>query len=361
MSKTRELIVMVDDDSAILRAGKNVLSERYAVATFSSAKKLFEFLKTNKPALILLDVMMPEMDGYETIKKLKADENGKNIPVIFLTGKTDAENELEGLGLGAIDYISKPFIPPLLLKRIEVHLLVESQKQTLEQQSRQLQDFNDNLRLMVEEKTKTVIVLQNAIIKTVAELVEYWDDITGGHVDRTMRGVEIMIDALKERRLYPADMEGWDIDLLLQSSQMHDVGKIVVNDDILRKPGPLDKAEFDEIKKHTTYGVQVIDKIRAAAPENDFLNYAEIFAATHHERWDGSGYPKGLSGEQIPLLGRIMAFADVYDALVSTRPYKKPFPHEQAVSIIQKGRGTQFDPAITDVFLEVSGRFKTAG
>ncbi|MDR0538989.1 MAG: response regulator [Spirochaetaceae bacterium] len=360
MNKERPLIAMVDDDSSILRAGKTVLSEKYSVATLSSAKKLFAFLENNTPALILLDVMMPEMDGYQTIKILKSNETTRAIPVIFLTGKSGSEGELEGLNLGAIDYITKPFFPPLLLKRIDVHLLVERQKKILELQWAQLNDFNDNLRRMVEEKTHTVTILQNAIIKTVADLVEYWDDITGGHNDRTRQGVYILLNALKNDPRYEEELAIKDVELLLQSSLLHDVGKIAIDDRILRKRGPLNRTEFEEMKKHTIYGGQVIERIKIAAAENDFLNYAKIFAETHHERWDGTGYPNGLRGENIPLLGRIMAFADVYDALVSERSYKKSFSHNDAVSIILKGRGAQFDPALTDIFEQVAGQFQMA-
>jgi response regulator RpfG family c-di-GMP phosphodiesterase len=213
---------------------------------------------------------MPEMNGYEAIKILKGKPETKNIPAIFLIAKTDMENELEGLDLGAIDYITKPFMPSLLLKRIEVHLLVEAQKKTLEAQQRELKNFNGNLQK---------------------------------------------------------------------------------SDRILQKPGRLNPEEFEEMKKHTTIGVQIIERIEASA--SDFLKYAKIFAGTHHEKWDGAGYPSGLAGEAIPLQGRIMALTNVYDALVSERPYKKAFSHAEAVKIIQEGRGTQFDPALTDVFIKV--------
>lgn len=357
MSEERDLIIMVDDDPAILRTGKNILSGKYSVATLSSSEKLFNFLENSKPALILLDVMMPGMDGYETIRRLKSKEATKDIPVIFLTGKTDSNNEIEGLNLGAVDYITKPFEPALLLKRIDVHLLVEYQKKILEDHQRRLSEFNINLQRMVEEKTQTVMALQNAIIQTVADLVEYWDNITSSHHDRARRGVAIMVGAIKDREMYRNEVARWDMELILQSSQLHDVGKIAIKDDILKKRGALEKDEFEEIKKHPNFGVQVIDRIKAVAAENDFLNYAKIFAATHHEHWDGSGYPQGLKGEEIPLLGRIMAIADVYDALISERTYKKPFPHDEAVRIIKDGRGSHFDPNLTDIFLEVADQF----
>jgi putative two-component system response regulator len=206
---------------------------------------------------------------------------------------------------------------------------------------------------MVDEKTKTVLELQDAILKTVADLVESRDDITGGHIERTRRGVGLLVEAMRNHPLFGAEVSAWDIKLLLQSSQLHDVGKIAISDHILRKPGRLDNEEFEEMKKHAAFGVQIIERIEASTSASDFLKYAKIFAGTHHEKWDGSGYPNGLAGEVIPLQGRIMALADVYDALVSERPYKKAFSHAEAVGIIRDGRGTQFDPALTDVFIKV--------
>jgi putative two-component system response regulator len=345
------LTFIIDDNPANLRAGKNVLAEHYSVATAPSAEKMFALLNNNIPAIILLDIDMPQMNGYKAIKILKEKPETKDIPVIFLTANTDTENELEGLDLGAIDYITKPFMPPLLLKRIEVHLLVETQKHTLEVQQKELKNFNENLQKMVDEKTKTVLELQDAILRTVADLVESRDDITGGHIERTRRGVGLLVEALRDHPQFSEEISGWDIKLLLQSSQLHDVGKIAISDTILNKAGKLSPEEFKEMKKHTTIGVQIIKRIEAST--SDFLKYVKIFAGTHHEKWDGSGYPNGLAGDAIPLQGRIMALANVYDALVSERPYKKAFSHTEAVKIIQEGRGTQFDPALTDVFIKV--------
>lgn len=358
MEEDRALIIMVDDDPVILRTGKSNLSGTYRVATLNSAEKLFGFLENNIPVLILLDVVMPEMDGYQAIKILKANGKTRDIPVIFLTGRADAADEYEGLSLGAIDYITKPFVPALLRKRVEVHLLVESQRKILETQRQTLQNFNNDLQRMVEEKTHSVVSLQNAIIKTLADMVEYRDNVTGGHDDRTKRGVSILINALKEREHYKDQIADWNMELLLMSSQLHDVGKIAINDQILKKPAPLNKDEFEMMKRHTYFGVQVIEKIKSLADESEFLYYAKIFAETHHEKWDGTGYPCGLKREEIPLLGRIMAIADVYDALVSERPYKKAYSHEKAVEAIREGRGTQFDPELTDIFVSVADKFR---
>jgi len=351
MEDEKKLIILVDDNPANLRIGKNVLSEKYAVATAPSAEKMFVLLENNIPAMILLDVDMPETNGYEAIKILKSKPETKNIPVVFLTARTDSNDELEGLSLGAIDYITKPFQPPLLLKRIEVHLLVEEQR-------KELQYFNENLQKMVEEKTQNVIELQNALLKTIAELVECRDDITGGHIERTQRGIKILLEEIEKSGIYKEETKGWDRDLILQSCQLHDVGKISISDNILKKPEKLSEEEYDEMKKHASFGEQIIEKIETLAKESDFLDYAKIFAASHHEKWNGSGYPRGLKGKDIPLLGRIMAIADVYDALTSVRPYKKAFSHEEAVRIITENSGIQFDPALVEAFIRTADSFK---
>jgi len=357
MENDNKLVLIVDDNLANLKIGNNILEEKYTVATASSAAKMFKLLENNTPALILLDIDMPEMNGYEAIKILKSKPETKNIPVIFLTAKTESNDELEGLSLGAIDYITKPFNPALLLKRIEVHLLVQAQHKTLEKQAVELKNFNINLQRMVEEKTQDVIELQNALLITIAELVECRDNITGGHIERTQKGVEILLDELGKKDIYKEETEKWDVNLLLKSCQLHDVGKISIDDSILKKPGKLNSEEFDKMKKHTVFGEQVIEKIETLTKESDFLIYAKIFAASHHEKWDGTGYPRGLKKNDIPLLGRIMAIADVYDALISARPYKKAFTHEEAVRIITEGSETQFDPVLVELFVQNSGKF----
>ena len=357
MEGEKALIIMVDDNPANLRIGKNILAEKYTVATAPSADKMFGLLENNKPVMILLDIDMPEMDGYEAIKILKSNPETKDIPVIFLTARTESDAELTGLNLGAIDYITKPIQPALLLKRIEVHLLVAAQRRTLELQAAELKYFNDNLQKMVEEKTRGVLDLQNALLKTMAELVEYRDDITGKHIEQTQLGVRILLEEIVRSGIYPEETKEWDIDLLVQSCQLHDVGKIYISDSILRKPGKLTKEEFEDMKIHTHIGKQIVEKVEMLAKESSFLKYAKVFAAHHHEKWDGTGYPYGLKGEEIPLLGRIMAIADVYDALISVRPYKKAFTHEEAVKIIVEGSGTQFDPQLVEIFLRVEKHF----
>ena len=346
----RKTIFLVDDNLTNLTVGKSALAEHYNVFTLNSGEKLLKMLEKNIPDLILLDIEMPEMNGYDVIKIIKDKEKTKHIPVIFLTARDDVEGELEGLSLGAIDYITKPFSPVLLLKRIETHLLIELQK-------KELVNYNNNLQDMVEKKTKSVLELQNAILKTVAELVEFRDNTTGGHIERTTSYLGILLDALSVVGLYEEEISSWDLKLVLQSAQLHDVGKIAIRDNILQKPGKLTDEEFTEIKRHTTVGKEIIEKIKKKTSERTFLEHAEIFAATHHEKWDGNGYPQGLKGLDIPLQGRLMAIADVYDALVSDRPYKKAFSHEDAVHIISAGKGTHFEPTLVDLFLKVDDQF----
>jgi len=343
MSEERKIIYLVDDNATNLTLGKNVLISHYKVFTMNSGAALLKTLEKSIPDIILLDVEMPGMNGYEVIKIIKSKKETKGIPVIFLTAKNDGDSELEGLSLGAIDYITKPFSPSLLLKRIETHL--------------ELANYNKNLQEMVEKKTKSVLELQSAILKTMAELVECKDDITGGHIERTTHYLSALINAMQAHDLLKERISEWDLKLVLQSAQLHDVGKISVKDSVLQNPGKLTSEEFEEIKKHTISGETIIEKIKKRTSERAFLEHAGIFAATHHEKWDGSGYPRGLKGEEIPLQGRLMAIADVYDALVSERPYKKAFSHEEAVNIILAGKGTHFEPALVDLFLEVSDEF----
>jgi len=222
----------------------------------------------------------------------------------------------------------------------------------------QLSERHHKLEELVDKKTKTVVELKNAVLKTMAELVESRDYITGGHIERTQNYLHILIDAMQSTGLYRDETSDWDFGLVLQSAQLHDVGKIAIDDAILRKPGDLTKEEFEKIKTHTIHGEEIIERIKLNTSEHTFLEHARILASTHHEKWNGSGYPKGLKGAAIPLQGRLMAIPDVYDALVSVRPYKKAFSHEDAVSMISKGSGIHYDPNLITVFLSVADKFK---
>jgi HD-GYP domain-containing protein (c-di-GMP phosphodiesterase class II) len=241
---------------------------------------------------------------------------------------------------------------------VVIEITRNAKDKLIEKQSRELKNFNKNLQKIVQEKTQNVLDLQYAIVKTMAELVEFRDDITGGHIERTYKGTSILLAELEQDSFYYEELNDWNKDLLLQSCLLHDIGKISISDYILKKNTMLNKEEFEDMKKHVKFGEEIIEKIESLTKENDFLKYAKVFAANHHEKWDGTGYPRGLKGNEIPLLGRIMAITDVYDALTSVRPYKKAFSHEEAMQIIIDQRGKQFDPRLVDAFIRVAEQFR---
>jgi putative two-component system response regulator len=335
-----------------LDQGKNILKTFYKVYPAPSAAKLFEILENVIPELILLDIEMPEMNGYEAIKILKADERYANIAVIFLTSKNDENSELKGFDLGAADYISKPFSAPLLLKRIENQLIIIRSQAALK-------DYAENLEIKVMEKTMQVINLQDAILSTVADLVEFRDNLTGGHIARTQLYMKALINEMIRDEIYKDEISKWDTNFFIHAVQLHDVGKIAITDLILNKPSRLTDEEFEIMKTHVTVGVDAIERImnNTEEIEQSFLRQTLYIVGTHHEKWDGSGYPLGLKGLNIPLEGRLMAIGDVYDALISVRPYKKAFTNEDAKKIIIDGFGSHFDPTLREVFCAVTDEF----
>ena len=337
-------IFVVDDRDTNLSMAKEALKEQYRVMTLPSAAKMFALLEKITPDLILLDIEMPEMDGFEALQRLKNNASQADIPVIFLTGMTDASVEVRGFQLGVIDFVTKPFSAPVLINRIKTHLNID---EIIRERTSQLQ-----------QKTAQLQNLQNAIIFSFADMVENRDHATGGHVERTAAYIKILVDRMVTRGVYADEIAALDMELFVSSARLHDVGKIAISDTILNKPGALTDEEFAIMKTHTTEGERVIDQIAARTDDVEFLRNAKLFAGSHHERWDGKGYPRGLAGMHIPLQGRIMAIVDVYDALVSERPYKKPFTPEEAVKIIMDHAGTQFDTSIADVFYEVRDKFQ---
>ncbi|MCL2500195.1 MAG: response regulator [Defluviitaleaceae bacterium] len=330
----KKTIFVVDDNNTNLALAEKALQDQYRVITLPSAVKMFKFLEKTTPDLILLDIEMPEMDGFEALNRLK--ENNSEIPVIFLTSLIDAEVEVKGFQLGVIDFITKPFSAPVLANRIKTHLQIDD---------------------IIRERTAQLRNLQSAIISGFADMLESRDEETGGHVERTSTYIQILLDSLAERGIYIDYIKGINRESFISSARLHDVGKIVISDTILNKPGKLTDEEFTIMKTHAIEGERAIDKIASRTYDVEFLQNARLFAGSHHERWDGTGYPRGLAGTAIPLQGRLMAFADVYDALMSERPYKKPFSEEDTIRIIMEGAGKQFDPIVADVFFEVRDRF----
>jgi len=333
MQKT---IFIVDDVEMNLQVAEESLEKRYRVITISSAIRMFTILKRLTPDLILLDVKMPEMNGFEAMKILKANPLYSNIPVIFLTGLNDSESEAYGIELGAVDFITKPFSEPVLLNRVKHHLEIDQ---------------------LIKDRTADILRLQNGIVYTIADLVENRDGNTGGHIARTTNYLKILVDTMLALGIYAEEMSDWDLDLLTSSARLHDVGKISITDTILNKPGRYTPEEFEIMKEHTTIGRKIIDKMMDRAGNFDFLEYAKNFAAYHHEWWDGSGYPYKLEGSEIPLMGRILALVDVYDALTMERPYKPAFTHERALQIIREETGTHFDPRVVEAFFTAEQTF----
>ncbi len=339
------------DNIANLAAGRQLLQPSHDVYPIASAEMLFKMFERTLPDLILLDIVMPDVDGYEAIRRLKADRRFADIPVIFLTGKRDEGSELQGFTLGAVDYVSKPFSPPLLKKRIEHQLLILQQKETIRRHA-------DSLMELVQEKIREVYGLQNAILNTVADLVEFRDDYTGGHTMRTQMYMEALLYKMLETGRYAASVTEWNMDFILPSALLHDVGKVAISDMILNKPGKLTPEEYETMKTHVKIGADVVRRIMRSTPDHAFLRHALNLVEAHHEKWDGTGYPGGLEGEAIPLEGRLMAVVDVYDALTSWRPYKQALPHRQAVQMIMDDRGLHFDPVLADIFLEIEDKFE---
>ena len=351
MSEQKRCIFLVDDNIVNLNTGKNALQDKYTVITIPSGERLFTALKKLKPDLILLDIEMPGMNGYDTIKGLKINAETASIPVIFLTAKNANEDELIGLSLGAVDYIAKPFSPPILLKRVELHLLLQEQNEII-------REYNGNLLELVSERADEIAALQDAMILWAAEMIEFRDLETGKHVERVQKYLEILLNAMLKIEKYAAEVLTWDYEAFIKSTLLHDVGKIKIRDELLLKQSRLSENEVTDMKLHSQYGKTLLEQLEKKVPNQKFLEYAKILAYRHHERWDGKGYPEGLKGEEIPLQARMMALADVYDALISERPYKKPYTHEEAIQIIAEGSGTQFEPDLAELFIKLSDKIK---
>jgi len=351
-SDKKATILTVDDTVMNIEVVKGVLSDDYLVQAALSGEVALKIVAKRKPDLILLDVMMPEMDGYEVCERLKANEETKDIPVIFLTAKSQEEDETRGLALGAVDYITKPISPPILKERVKNHLLLKASMDLLAKQNQALEE-------KVEERTHQLGELQDVAMVAMGALAESRDPETGNHIRRTQHYVRVLAAELAKTDKYRLFLTPESITALFKSAPLHDVGKVGIVDSILLKPGKLTDDEFEEMKRHAEYGKKAIEAAEGSMDVADnFLIFAKEIAYSHHEKWDGSGYPEGLSGEDIPVSARIMAIADVYDALISKRVYKEAFSHQAAIDIIADGKGTHFDPFMIDSFMNVADEFQ---
>lgn len=330
-------ILVVDDDAMNLRMAEFILNKNgYTVIKAESAKDAFDILKEKEVELTLLDIEMPEMNGFEMMEALQADENLKKIPVIFLTADRSAETEEKCFQVGAVDYIGKPFIPAIMVQRVK--------------RSIELEQYRKSLETLVEEQLQRITQLQQDIIITMANLIESRDGTTGEHIKNTSQYVDKFIDALVEKGIYKEELTKEFVSYVKKAAPLHDIGKITISDLILQKPGGFTKEEHEIMKNHAKAGQEVIQKNMTKVVDQKFVDVAAGIAAHHHEKWNGSGYPEGLKETEIPLGARIVALADVLDALVAKRPYKEGMTIENALSIMKKDRGIYFEPILFDVF-----------
>lgn len=345
--------MIVDDLPDNLHLLRELLDpELYRVLAFTKADRALRSAERNIPDLVLLDITMPEMDGFEVCRRLKEHPQLRDIPVLFISAISDPQEKVKAFSCGGRDFITKPFHAEEVRSRVETHLELHTLK-------REIEHHNDKLQKQVQLKAAEISESQIATIIALSELAESRDDETGHHIERTRLLCRNIAGQMQAVPAYRNTIDNTFVRNLYQAASLHDIGKVGIPDSILRKPGKLTDEEFSIMKTHTVIGSDTLGAATASYDGNAFLNMGKLVARSHHERYDGRGYPDRLSGEDIPLPARIMAVADVYDALRSERPYKHAFSHEYSVEIIRNGRGTQFDPGVVDTFLEIESTLKS--
>ncbi|MBM7562434.1 HD domain-containing phosphohydrolase [Fusibacter tunisiensis] len=347
-------ILIVDDTRVNLEILVEILGDHYEVAVATEGRSALRMLETYVFDLILLDVMMPEIDGFEVMRQIKANPKTASISVIFITALSEIDHKTRAFNLGAVDYIVKPFNMDEVLSRVKTHLSLRLAQMALENQ-------NAKLERKVRERTEEINLIQQATMMSFATLAEYRDNETGAHIRRIKEYSKTIARALQRHPKYRDYITETYIDLLGDSSPLHDIGKVGIPDAILLKNGKLTEAEYAIMKNHTTYGKAAIESVENDLIQLPFLNMAKEIAQSHHEKFDGTGYPQGLSGEKIPISARIVAVADVFDGLSSRRVYKPPFPLNETVGIIIEGKGTHFDPDVVDAFLACIEEIRQVG
>jgi putative two-component system response regulator len=343
-------ILVVDDTKSNLDFLLNTLGDQYDLSVATNGASALALAETSPPDLILLDIMMPGMDGFEVLHRLQQRKTTRNIPVIFLSAISEVGSKARGFALGAVDYITKPFQIEEVLARINTHL-------KLKQAQESLIDFNSKLQKQVAQQVEEITHSQLAMIFALAKLSHTRDDDTGLHLERVQHLCRILATALAEETEFRTLVTPSFIETIYHASPLHDVGKVGIADSILLKPGRLTEEEFNVMKTHTTIGASTLEVVHKQYPHNKFIEMGIEIARYHHEKWNGGGYPDGLSGEATPLSARIMALVDVYDALRARRPYKDPFTNERALAIIGNESGRAFDPRIVQVFYKVQRQF----
>jgi putative two-component system response regulator len=347
----RPTILVVDDTPANLSLLGQILKDDYRVKLANHGQRALDLATAAPPDLVLCDVMMPEMNGFEVCRRLKSNPRTARIPVIFVTAAMDMADEQLGFEVGAVDYIHKPVTPPIALARIKTHLQIKRWQDYMEDQSAWLQQE-------VTRQVNQVLQLQSASIHVMVSLAEFRDEETGNHIRRTQEYVRLLGDWMLHQGWHPTELTPATVDQIAQAAPLHDIGKIAIPDHILLKPAQLNSDEFEIMKTHAIRGFEILEQARQSmGQDNPLLFYASQITRHHHERWDGSGYPDGLSGAAIPLAARLMAIADVYDAIRSSRPYKRPFTHVATMALLDEGRGSHFDPAAVDACVALQDQF----
>ena len=356
-------ILIVDDTPQNLMVLGELLQPQYRVRAANNGERALRTANSDpRPDLILLDIMMPGMDGYEVLQRLRDDDATRDIPVIFITAMSSSENEEKGLALGAVDYITKPINPAIVLARVNTHLELKRARDRLAGE-------NEWLEAEVMRRISENLLIQDLNIRALACLAETRDNDTGHHILRTQSYVELLARQLQGHARFRYALNGIHLDRIVKAAPLHDIGKVGIPDSILQKPGRLTPEEFEIMKTHAAIGALAIEKAITQANDGTlhlvsqddsaftFLHVAHEIVLNHHEKWDGSGYPSGLVGEAIPVSARLMALADVFDALINRRVYKDPMPLEKTTEIIVQGRGTHFDPDVVDAFLASRDQF----
>lgn len=344
-------IMVVDDTPANLNILRLMLQGKgHRVLAFPDGRAALNAMTINPPDLIMLDVMMPEMSGFEVCERLKADETLKDIPVLFISALSEVTDKVKAFAVGAVDYVTKPFSFEEVNARVDTHLRLQKMKLELAR-------HNLYLKELVNAQVREICDSQLATIMAVSKLAEYRDDETGHHIERTRMFCRTIAEQLRRNPCYEEIISDAYLEDIFHAAPLHDIGKVGIADSILLKPGKLTSEEFEIMKTHAMIGANTLQTVSNKYPKNAFVNMGIAIASAHHEKWDGSGYPDGLAGEDIPLAGRIMALADVYDALRSKRPYKDPFTHEKSCRIILEGKGKHFDPVVVEAFQQVEARF----